>query len=577
MRKLSYLLIIILLSSFLNLLPVRSQPVGCVNTNPMKTPEIDAQLSTWLNEPDGLNARFLASTESSFERGQRLFYDLVLNNNQICLSDLTQEMIDSITEVIRSYNEAPDHTYLVNGLTITRSQINLGFKDVSDPILLGKNSIFAEAIQTGLPIADIDSLINSGWLITDASEQCAIVAINCYTLIDEGSSHDPSDFIRNSCGNSFEVCIYTANLTSLIDPLTNDNFVYNYTHRKDTAGGRQKDTNISLLQDSTAIIQSQIIIDMDTSIFIQRNVTITSSNASLITDFTNLVLQITQRDVGGGATKSIFFSMFQLVIPDSVSNQPQIANATLWGLFNSSDTTYSILSLDGRDKVFQDQQIRLNLTVTDLDGRNNITEVHALFNATDTDQFLISFYNDSGTFIFNTTTPLIVENLEGLNTEITDGWNITFIFSLSDQLGPGYIWLSNANVTDNNSNSTLVRERWFSFIREPSAITPGGTGTSELFPLAPLMNLFFIIGGFLLVFNAKGRLEFQAAGMFFFLASLLFIISPIYAVLDSNNVLSYVVLNYPDNIRNNFVLINFVFIGLGLTSVIINNRSRIGF
>lgn len=104
-----------------------------------------------------------------------------------------------------------------------------------------------------------------------------------------------------------------------------------------------------------------------------------------------------------------------------------------------------------------------------------------------------------------------------------------------------------------------------------------GQGTSELFPLAPLMNLFFIIGGFILVFNAKGRLEFQASGMFFFLASLLFIISPIYAILDSNNVLSYEILNYPDSIRNNFVLINFVFIGLGLTSVIINNKGRLGF
>ncbi len=99
----------------------------------------------------------------------------------------------------------------------------------------------------------------------------------------------------------------------------------------------------------------------------------------------------------------------------------------------------------------------------------------------------------------------------------------------------------------------------------------------DFFPLAPLMNLFFIVGGFILVFNAKGRLEFQATGMFFFLASLLFISIPIYAIIDDTSSLSYVVLNYPDGIRNNFVLINFVFIGLGLTSVIMNNKGRLGF
>lgn len=99
----------------------------------------------------------------------------------------------------------------------------------------------------------------------------------------------------------------------------------------------------------------------------------------------------------------------------------------------------------------------------------------------------------------------------------------------------------------------------------------------DFFPLAPLMNLFFIVGGFILVFSAKGRLEFQATGMFFFLASLLFVSVPIYAIIDDTSSLSYVILNYPDAIRNNFVLINFVFIGLGLTSVIINNKGRLGF
>ena len=497
MRRLtSILLVTILLLGISPFLSSYSQPSACVNTNVIKTPELIAQFKTWLNEPDGLNSRFIDNTESSFERGQRLFYDLVLNNNQICLSDLNQEMIDSIIEVIRSYDLASDNIYSINGFTISRSQINLKFKAIRDPIILANPSknIFAEAQQTAVPTTDINSLINAEWT-DDLGVNTCQDAFNCAVLIDEGSPHT-TDHIFSSCGISFTVCIYTANLTSLADPLTDDNFVYNFTLRKTIAGGRQKDMNTSLLQDSTTIIQSEIIIDFNSDVFIQQNVTITSANASSITNFSNLVMQHTQRNVGGGAERTIAFSMFQLVIPDSappVSNVPQIADPTLFGLFNSSDNTYAILSFDGRDKVFQDQQVRLNLTVTDLDGRNNITEAHANFNGT---TFVLTFQNISGILTFSTSTPLIVENLEGIATDITDGYNLTFIFSLSSLLPNGYYDLTNANVTDNNTNSTISIVRWFSFISQPVS-NGGGVSTLSLSPIGPHIMLAFILVGLL--------------------------------------------------------------------------------
>jgi len=571
MKKLSYLLIVILLSSFIHVLPVNSQIAQCVTYN--LSSQTERQYQTWLNEPNGLNDRFLDRSESSFERGQRLYYNHVLNNTQICQSDLTQEMIDSMNTVIISYENAIDHSYLVDGFLISRSSINQEMKNLLDPITASR-SIFAEAVQIGLPNADVDSLINGAWVIAFGINFCNISANNCFEQIDEGSPATGGIITNGGCGTSFALCIYTNNLTSLVDPLTDLDLVFNYTNRKDLSGGRQVDTNTSLLQSNTLIIQSDIRIDIN-EIDIQTNVSITSTNASLITDFTILNMQTTQRFVGGGAGREHVFNMYQLAIPDGPT--PIIANPTLWGLFNSSDTQYSILSVDGRDKVFQDMQIRLNLTLTDPQGRNNISEAHANFNSTlNNPLFMMSFYNDSGTFVFNTTTPLIVENLEGIVTDITDGFNITFIFSLSDQLGHGYIWLSNANVTDISRNSTIVRERWFSFIREPGATVSGGSGTSGLFPLAPLLQLFFIVGGFWFILQSKNRIEIQATGIFFFLASLLFVISPIYAVIDSNDVLSYVILNYPDAIRNNFVLIHFGILGMGLSSVIINNRSKIG-
>lgn len=496
MRRLtSIILITILLFGIGPFLSSYSQPNRCINTNGIKTPELVAQFEIWLNEPNGLNSRFLDGTETSQERGERLFYDLVLNNNQICLSDLNQEMINSITKVIQSYDNSVDHTYLVNDFTVSRSQINSGFKSIRDPIILLNSNlnIFVEAVQTGLPIDDIESLIPSDWFESIApNDDCNEVFVDCFLLIDEGSPAS-EDSILGPCNDIFRVCIYTANLTSLVDPLTDNNFVFNYTNRKTASGGKQLDTNTSLLEDSTIIIQSDIRINID-EIFIQNNITITSSNASLITNFTNLVMQTTHKQIGGGAIRPHVFSMFQLIIPDASQQQPQIANPTLWGLFNSLDTTYSILSLDGRDKVFQDQQVRLNLTVTDLDGRNNITEVHANFNGT---TFVLTFQNISGVLTFSTSTPLIVENLEGIATDITNGYNLTFIFSLSSLLPNGYYDLTNANVTDDNTNSTISIVRWFSFIAQPVSNGGGAVSTLSLSPIGPQIMLAFILVGLL--------------------------------------------------------------------------------
>ena len=493
MKKLSLILIAILLSSMAPLFSSYSQPNACINTNTIKTPELEAQFEAWLNEPNGLNDRFIAGIESSQERGERLFYNLVLNNNQVCLSDLTQEMISSITWVINSYNNATDYSYQIGSFTVSRSQINLGFKAIRDPIVLGRPSIFAEALQFARPGGPAD--LTEGNMLDSTSTVCVGLSTTCFAFVDE-VIRDDSDYVKSISNPPIGTQI-NWNLTDVTDPITHDGWFYNYTYGKDSSAGKQIDFQI--IYSDNINVSNQCIGGVATThtdigvSWIQNNVELTSGEASGFTIFAEFCFGISFLAVGGGAGREGQSSWLQAGFPDLTipeNEQPLIANPTLWGLFNTTSTEYSILSLNGRDKIFQDMQVRLNLTVTDLDGRNNIIEVHANFNST---IFVLSFYNDSGVFVFNTTTPLMVENLEGITEDITNGFNITFVFSLSSQLPNGYYWLSNANVTDGNSNSTLSIERWFSFI----GIGAGGGGLTQLSlsPIGPQIMLALILLG----------------------------------------------------------------------------------
>jgi len=506
-RLTSILLSITLLLSIVPFLPSNSQANPCVGTTAIKTVELVTQFEIWLNEPNGLNERFLGGIESSQERGERLFYNLVLNNTVICRNDLTEEIIASINWVIDSYDDNKDHFYLVNNIPISRSDINLKLKLLRNPILLLNTnpSIFVEALQFGR--AERDHADGNDEYMRTNGDICRNNSTSlCWQELDE-VIRDDLDFIFTIDNPSSAMSF---NLTDVIDPITHNGWFTNYTFRKEASGGKQIDFTFRWGDELFAgfsciggFLRSHI--DIGAS-FTQADYELTTTEASILTDFPNFCARLTFVAVGGGGSRFAESSWFQTVLPGLENFTPQIANATLWGLFRPPPfSTYAILSSDGRDKVFQDMQVRLNLTVTDIDGRNNITEVHANFNGTisagngdppEPVDFMVSFYNQSGIFIFNTTTPLTVENLEGIVSDITDGYNITFIFSLTSLVNNGYYDLSNANVTDDNTSSILFIRRWFTFISQPS-IEEEAVSTLSLSPIGPHIMLAFILVGLL--------------------------------------------------------------------------------
>jgi hypothetical protein len=135
--------------------------------------------------------------------------------------------------------------------------------------------------------------------------------------IDEVVRSD-SDFIITA--NNPAGIIYRAQLSDVTDPIVHTGHTCRYAYGKD-GGARTLEINVTLLQGASTVIHNAVHQDVGIG-FTAGTFTLSSGEASNITDYTDLRLRINSFVSGGGQASKAQVSWFELEVPDVSTGFP---------------------------------------------------------------------------------------------------------------------------------------------------------------------------------------------------------------------------------------------------------------
>lgn len=142
---------------------------------------------------------------------------------------------------------------------------------------------------------------------------------------------DDADFSESA--NNPTADLMEVGLSNVDDPVGNVSHVLRYRYQKNAAGGRQIDLTVSLVQGVT-VIATFAHINIGNP-WITQAQTLTGPQADAITDYTDLRIQFTAQDVGGGGARSAEVSFAEFEVPLQLSGtSPSVS--TLMGTLEAT-------------------------------------------------------------------------------------------------------------------------------------------------------------------------------------------------------------------------------------------------
>lgn len=122
------------------------------------------------------------------------------------------------------------------------------------------------------------------------------------TLFDALNEITPDDLDFIESANNPALDTSEVGLSNVDDPAVSTGHVLRYRYAKDTAGGRQIDLTVTLLQGATTIASFNHVNISD--VITQQNQTLTGPQADAITDYTDLRIEFIADAVGGGGARA---------------------------------------------------------------------------------------------------------------------------------------------------------------------------------------------------------------------------------------------------------------------------------
>jgi len=159
-----------------------------------------------------------------------------------------------------------------------------------------------EDLQSGCP----DGVISSGtWTPVPGG--------TLSSTIDEEFANDAdyNQSANNPSNDEFEV-----SLENVVDPQIHTGHVVNYRYGKSSSAGKQIDITVSLRQGTSTQIASQTHVDVGAG-FTAGSLTLSTIEASNITDYSDLRIRVVANSVGGGAGRSGQISWVCLEVPSA--------------------------------------------------------------------------------------------------------------------------------------------------------------------------------------------------------------------------------------------------------------------
>lgn len=142
-----------------------------------------------------------------------------------------------------------------------------------------------------------------------------------------GSGPDGSSTFWKSANNPNPDALKVT-MSTVTDPVSSSGHIARYEHGKNGTGGVQIDNTLNLLEGASTRATHTYT---NVTTFTSDSDTLTSGEADSITDYSNLLMEISSQIVGGGAARRGGISAFELEVPDASTAVFMTANRGYWG------------------------------------------------------------------------------------------------------------------------------------------------------------------------------------------------------------------------------------------------------